>query len=742
MRRVSLNHPCQHIPALRITLISLFFIFFASHSIQAQNEFSVLWQKGYNQWLEFTDSRNFLYNHLSGQAFELLENRREETEKINSLAGWQQRQKLLKETLMELIGPFPDKSPLNAKIVRTADKSFLRVEHIIYESQPGFYVTSSLFIPAGLKKKSRSPVIIFCSGHSANGYRYINYQNMILNLVKKGFMVFAFDPVGQGERIEYLDTNTGRSILGGPTKEHSYPATQAFITGSSQARYMIWDGIRAVDYLLTRTDIDPARIGITGCSGGGTQTALIAAMDERIFAAVPQCYITSFRRLFQSIGPQDGEQNIFNGILRGIDHADLLAVRAPKPALVMSTTEDMFSIQGAHETVKEVSAIYSAYGKSENFGMTEDAGPHGTTKNTREVMYAFFRKHFNNPGPAAEEKIEPLSDEELRVSPTGQISTSFGGETVFSLNLKEADRLNLLLDRSRADLDAHLVKVPGLAKRFSGYIEPELIGNPVLTGYVRRDGYVIGKYFIKGEGNYVIPYIFAKPDNQSNKTLLYLHPSDKSAEASAGGEIEWFVKNGFNVLAPDLVGIGETGPGDFKGDANFEGISFNTWYASILVGRSIVGTRTGDVIRLVRLIQKDTGIKEIYGLARKEMAPVLLHAAAFDNSIAGIALIEPYSSYRSVVTNRYYKPEFIHNAVPAALKAYDLPDLAASIAPRRLLMTGITDGNGKKLDNETGSQDLKIIRAAYKLKNAEGELKIAFPGPDEKPFDLFRDWIK
>ncbi len=742
MRKVTFNLPNRNISVLKMTLISLLAIFFTSRSVQAQNELSVIWQKGYNQWLEFTDSRNSLYHHLSGQAYELLEKRREETEKINSLAGWQQRQKHVKETLMELIGPFPDKNPLNAKIVRTVDKSSFRVEHIIFESHPGFYVTSSLFIPAGLNKKSRSPVILFCSGHSVNGYRYLNYQNMILNLVKKGFMVFAFDPVGQGERIEYLDTNTGRSILGGPTKEHSYPGTQAFITGSSQARYMIWDGIRAVDYLLTRKDIDPARIGIAGCSGGGTQTALIAAMDERIYAAIPQCYITSFLRLFQSIGPQDGEQNIFNGILKGIDHSDLLAVRAPKPALVMSTTEDMFSIQGAHETVNEVSAIYSAYGRSENFEKTEDAGPHGTTKKTREVMYAFLRKHFNNPGPVEEETIEPLSDEELRVTPTGQLSTSLGRETVFSLNLKEADRLNAVLEGSRADLTDHLARIPVLAKKLSGYIEPENIGTPVLTGYVKRDGYALGKYFIKGEGNYVIPYLLAKPDIQSGKTLIYLHPSDKSAEASPGGEIEWFVRNGFNVLAPDLVGVGETGPGDFKGDANFEGISFNIWYASILVGRSIVGTRASDVIRLVRLVQKETGIKEIYGIARKEMAPVLLHAAAFDPSIVGIALIEPYSSYRSVVTNRYYKPEFIHNIVPAVLKAYDLPDLAASLAPRRLLMTGITDGNGKKLENETGSRDLKIIRDGYKLKNAEGELIIAFPDPADKTFDLLRDWIK
>src|SRR5690606_6078198 len=153
------------------------------------------------------------------------------------------------------------------------------------------------------------------------------------------------DPVGQGERLEYFDPKTGKSSVGGPTIEHSYPGAQAFVTGSSQARYMIWDGIRGVDYLLSRKEVDSDRIGITGRSGGGTQSAYIAAFDERIKAAAPENYITSFTRLFQSIGPQDAEQNFPSGIISGLDHADLLSVRAPKPGLMITTTRDMFSIQ-------------------------------------------------------------------------------------------------------------------------------------------------------------------------------------------------------------------------------------------------------------------------------------------------------------------------------------------------------------------------------------------------------------
>ena len=125
-----------------------------------------------------------------------------------------------------------------------------KVENIIYESQPGFYVTSSLFIPDNLKKGSKAPAIIYCSGHANEAYRSPVYQHVVLNLVQKGFIVLAFDPIGQGERIQYYDTATAKSTVGGLTATHSYSGAQAFITGSSQARYVIWDGIKIATLLL------------------------------------------------------------------------------------------------------------------------------------------------------------------------------------------------------------------------------------------------------------------------------------------------------------------------------------------------------------------------------------------------------------------------------------------------------------------------------------------------------------
>ncbi|WP_152266435.1 alpha/beta hydrolase [Agriterribacter humi] len=721
----------------KIIFIFLCVVLLKADKANAQKEYDVI----RNNWIEFSDAPNALYHRFARQAYALLNKRTAAMKDIHSLQGWQNRQQYIRKSLQDLAGPFPQKTALNAKTARTIYKENYRIEHVIYESQPGFFVTASLYIPSA-QKKNKLPVIIYCSGHANEGYRSSVYQHVILNLVKKGFIVFAFDPAGQGERLEYLDAATGKSTVGGPVDEHSYAGAQAIITGSSQAKYMIWDGIRAVDYLLTRKEVDPQRIGITGRSGGGTQSAYIAAFDDRIKAAAPECYITSLTRIFQSIGPQDAEQNLGDAVLRGIDHADLLLVRAPKPALMITTTRDMFSIEGARETAKEVSGIYKAYDKEDNFGMVEDDAPHASTRKNREAMYAFFQKHLNNPGNPYDGETDTLTVKELQVTETGQIATALKSETVFSLNRKHAEQLEQRLQTSRSALSSHLVNAVEAARKLSGYEPPLQMHEPVFTGRFQRDGYVVEKYFLQGEGNYIIPYLLMKPDKPNHKALLYLHPSGKEAGAPEGGETEWFVKKGFMVLAPDLIGVGEMGPGVFEGDSYIKGVSYNVWFASMLIGRSIVGVRAGDVVRLARLLQKNKNVQAIYGVAKKEMAPVLLHAAAFDSSINSVALIEPYTSYRTIVMHRFYNPAFIHSTVPNALTAYDLPDLAASLAPRKLLIVGATDGAGNTYDPETTDEDFAVIKAAYHHKNAGEQLRI-IPGKSTgKNVDLYLEWIE
>lgn len=715
----------------RFTLIT----FLTMGHLMAQNDLDVI----RNSWLQYTDASNSLYHHLSAEAYDLLKKREEHVSEINSLSEWQERQEFIKETLLDIVGPFPEKTPLNAEVVRTVERDGYTIEHIVFESQPGFYVTSSMFMPDGIKEGTQNPAVIYCSGHTSEGYRSKVYLHVIANLVKKGFIVFAFDPIGQGERLEYFNPETKKTSIPGTNQgEHSYAGCQAFITGSSQARYMIWDGIRAVDYLMSRKEVDPARIGITGRSGGGTQSAYIAAMDDRIYAAAPENYLTTFTRLLQTRGPQDAEQNMFNCIQRGIDQPDYLLVRAPKPALMITTTRDMFNIHGSMEAEKEVARIYKAYGKEHNFSRVEDDAAHMSTKKNREAMYAFFQKHLDNPGNPDDEETMPFNPEEVRVTSTGQKSTSLGGETLYTLNGKEAENLANDLEKSRTDLTNHIPQVLEMAKKLSGYREPVERGEPVFTGRIQKEGYTIEKYFIRGEGDYVVPYLLLKPNLSNNKALLYLDPSGKSNGLSEEGEALWFVKNGFTVLAPDLLGVGEIG----SPAVNFNHAYIQKWFASILIGRSIVGVQVGDVVRLVRLLESNREISEVYGYAREEMAPVLLHTAAFYPGIKRIALIEPYVSYRSIVANRFYDMGLMYSVVPGALTAYDLPDLAASLVPRKILIAGVTDGNGVPIENVGAHKDIDIINTAYHRMNVSPHLEIK-PMNESGEYDqYFMKWIE
>lgn len=277
---------------LSFIFCALVFSFTGTYAQPAQQEDLNVFATGFDgdihTWIEWSDAKNMLIHHLNKQAFKYLDKRDAEVASIKTKEEWIQRQSGVKKKLFELVGPFPEKTPLNAKITGIVKKEGFRIEKVVYESMPGFYVTGCLFIPD--KIKGKRPAVIQVSGHSTAAFRSRGTQTQLYNLVKKGFIVFAIDPIHQGERLQYWDESSKKFLLGtSPTAGHGYYGSQMLISGISPIRYFVWDGIRGVDYLLSRKEVDPGRIGIYGCSGGGTQTTFIAAMDDRIKVAVPGC---------------------------------------------------------------------------------------------------------------------------------------------------------------------------------------------------------------------------------------------------------------------------------------------------------------------------------------------------------------------------------------------------------------------------------------------------------------------
>lgn len=704
----------------------------------------------FQQWIRWNNPGSLLINHLTKQADDYYEIRDMEISKLKTKSEWMRRQAFVKDKIMELVGPFPEKTPLNPKITGTIRKDGYRVEKIVFEAMPGYYVTGCIYIPDGVK--GRIPAILNVCGHNPDAFRMPIYQVINYNLVKKGMIVFAIDPPGQAEHVQYFDKEKNTSSIGYSVIEHCYFGNQCFLTGSCGARYFIWEGIRAIDYLVSRKEVDPGRIGVTGWSGGGQVTTYLSAFDDRVKVSVPCSGSIINRRLLETKGIQDAESFFPHGLASGITFEDLIEVRAPKPTLMTFTSRDEYlTMQSQSAACLEAKAAYRAFGNEDNLKTSEDDSKHWMTSRIRYDIYSFFMKHFNLTGDPSELEAEIIPAEELKVTPTGQILTSYGGDMIFDVNKKESVKLVEELEMSRKDISKHLNDVRVRAKEISGFIDPagEKI-QPLLNGRYQREGYTVGKYAIMGEGEYAIPFLLFVPDNDKaeHPALVYLHPKGKIAEAKPGGEIEKLVKKGYVVAAADVIGIGETK----NTVANRQGTA-DAGSTSILIGRSVVGLQAGDIIRVVNYLKTCTGVDplKIGAVGINEMCMPLIHAAAFDNSINNITLIGSLISYRSVVMNRIYKigltpvnkglnmPYEIDYSwnIAGVLRAYDLPDLIGCIAPRKVVAAGLKDQVLEPATDELINTDMNFPRSVYSQKGVRDNLRVLTSS--EKTEDVI-DW--
>ena len=705
--------------------------------VQAQDDVAL-----FNYWQYYSDIENSLYKHFCSVAFGQLESRKREINRLKTKTDWLERQSLVWGKLSKIIGPFPEKTPLNAKITGKLPRDGYSIEKILYESIPGYYVTGALYIPEGIEEKA--PAIFYACGHSVDGFRADMYQYICINLVKKGFVVFTIDPMGQGERYEYWDPEKEEPRFPIPDHEHSYAGAQCLISGYSTARYFIWDVIRGIDYLLTRGEVDPDRIGMTGRSGGGNLTAYLGALDNRILATAPECYITGYEYIFKSIGPQCAEQNLYQMISKGLDHADFIEARAPKPTMMITTTRDFFSIQGARESYSESSRMYHALGAEDKLLMVEDDTVHRSTVKNREAMYAFFQKYLENPGSPEDLNVEVLAPEQLWVTQTGQVRTSLKGQSVYSLNRSEVQNQLETLRTSRADHARHLEKIPSVSARLSGFEYPDKFREPVFSGRYVNPDYTLEKYLIDGSGDYVLPVILLKPNGQLKEEVILI--LDAEGMEYAADELyltHALLGEGYPVLLADLPGIGSMGPGYLKGDSYIDSTSYNQWFAAVLAGRSNVGLRAGDIVRIVHFaLSSLDGFSGISALATGPLGSELLHAATFEQTINKICLVKPFLSYADIATTRFYQAEFIPFTVPGAIGEYDLPDLVAGLCPRKVLIIDPLTADGLPADNATAGEIMIFPVNVYAANDIPGNFDLVSGMTEKNVFEHLLIWLK
>jgi dienelactone hydrolase len=336
---------------------------------------------------------------------------------VKDTAGADARKKVVRERVLSLIGGLPEYGgPLRPRVTKTTPRDGYVIEHVMFDSLQDYVVTANLYRP---DRPGRHPAILMSMGHWEAGKGA--GQLLSMNLARRGFVVLAYDPAGQGERQQAFDPRVGRSLIGGPTDQHFSNGAAAILMGQAVSRYFIHDGMRALDYLVSRPEVDPERIGATGCSGGGTQTTYISALDPRIKVAAVACYMNSFQTLFSgSIG--DSEQSVPGFLAAGLDQTDYVELFAPKPWLMTSTENDFFTLPGARQVFDEAQRWYELYDAKDHVKWVVGPGGHGTPKVVREAIYEWMDRWLaNGSGKPMPEATDLLPDRALLVTSTGQV---------------------------------------------------------------------------------------------------------------------------------------------------------------------------------------------------------------------------------------------------------------------------------------------------------------------------------
>jgi dienelactone hydrolase len=566
-----------------------------------------------------------------------------------------------REFLSWSLGVMPERAPLNARQLGVLAEEGFTIEKVLFESQPGFHVTANLYRPDG---PGPFPAILHPVGHSENGKAFEAYQQANRLLVRHGFIVLCFDPIGQGERKQLVHPDGSVEVRG--SGEHQRLGAAPILLGRSLGSYMVWDAVRALDYLCGRADVDVTRIGCTGNSGGGNMTSYMMAYDDRIAAAAPGCFMTTHRLKNESPGPGDAEQNLYAQIGQGFDHADFILVRAPKPTLILAATDDYVPIEGAWEAFRQAKRVYTALGYPERVDLIETKAKHGFSPQLREGVVRFFCRWLKGEdldelaeSSFKEPSLKIRSDQELQVTPTGQVTALDGARPI--TELYEEFETHLASQRSAVTGET--------VRQIAGIRELDELPIPrieVLAG--ETEGASPQKMVFYPEPGIMLPALYW-PHGENPPVLL----TPEQGMNSVVEQAEVFHARGHPVLIVELRDSGETKTRQWR----FAGADF---YIGYMLGRNWLGMRTEDILTVGRWMSQRHHDRSITLVADGEMCPAALHAAALEQElISDLKIQNGLDSWRPIMTS-WNASAHLHNVVPGALRYYDLADLRQMLA--------------------------------------------------------------
>lgn len=649
------------------------------------------------------ESRSMMFRWFLPQILKSETKWAEDYEKVKTPDEIAAYQKARKQFFLDAIGGLPERTPLNPRITGTVVKDGYKVEKVLFESQPNFLVSANLFLPDESKFAKPWPGVLIACGHSLNGKGYVNYQRVAALHALNGFAALIFDPIDQGERFQLVDREN-KSQLAASVHAHNLVGIGSLLLGRNTARFEIWDGMRGIDYLQSRPDVDPDRIGACGLSGGGTQTAYFMALEERIDVAASLCYLTSLSAMLKMNKPQDAEQNIFGQSAFIMEHADYCIMRAPKPTMIGSATKDFFPIKETWDSYRYSKRMFELLGYGERMNLSETFNTHGYDKRLREATVRFMQRFLlgHNEAVTGPNVVEPvfepervleLTEDELRVTESGFTVLEPNSRTTYDLNRDYAAELTAQRPEVQKQLgeDGLKNRIRELAKFRTADQVPALT---VLSeeNVEKADALNLAEakkiVFQIEEGLYMPAYWLvpksksesgaAENNSAAKEAVLYLNDKGKSADPAA---IEKLIADGKSVLAVDLRGYGETqqvGQNYYKNE-NFGGDG-QDFYTAYDLGKTYVGYRVEDLYNLVRWLKSDRKVDSVACLAVGETSIPALHAVFCDpDQIRHLTVDNTLVSWTNVVENGGFSTTPLTSTVHAALTVYDLPDLRAAL---------------------------------------------------------------
>ncbi|HXJ93668.1 MAG TPA: acetylxylan esterase [Terriglobia bacterium] len=616
-------------------------------------------------------ARNSLLQWMDDIAQQELSQRKAVIDQIHSVADADRRKQTVRKILMELLGGLPDyKGPLNARVTGQLQNDRFAIEKVIYESLPGLYVTANLYRP---NQPGPYPAVLLQSGHTQEGKP--EDQRIAANLALKGFVALAFDPIGQGEREQTYSRQLKGPLAGWSVPEHIQLGAQALLIGESSARYFIWDAMRSVDYLVSRPDVDPTRLGAAGCSGGGALTTFLGALDPRIKAVVPACFPNSYRLLFSGPDP-DPDMSFPRFLASGLDTADFVELSAPTPWLIEATAGDYFTPAGARLVYEEAKEWYALYGARDRIAFFVGPGPHGVPLESREAIYQWMIRWLKNgQGDFHEQPVKLYTNSELQVTATGNVEDEPGSRKVYQFLSDDfqAKRGQRVIPDLLTELRRLKIPTDGSAPKVQSLNAPnEPTGGEQIQ--------------FESEPGIQLDATLYVPPSAGRKPAVLLVRDNTRLNTSTAVLAAWMARQGRVVL--------EVEPRDSP-IADDHGPFVGNWLANSRanqIGLDLPALRAHDVLRAIDLLaaRPDVDGNSIRAFARGVKGIWLLMAAAADPRIGKIWLDRTPYSLRLALENPM-STNLFDAVIPGFAIHWDLDDLVKGMGARPVLWTDPTN---------------------------------------------------